>query len=214
MSTKVLLLCKKCQREFLVYRCRAGVAKYCTPECAYSDAEWRRSQKRGTVEAMNTEEIKERMRAGNARLETRTLRAESTRRRWADPAGNLREVTAESRRSPEARARQSEISKTSRGLWIPSVHAKILAERLGNGWLLEYPFKGPRGLRAIADLANPGLRLIVEVDGESHHRPRAEASDKRRTEYLNSLGWTVLRISNEAVERGELPPGLQEGTRT
>jgi len=50
------------------------------------------------------------------------------------------------------------------------------------------------------DLADPETKLAVEVDGESHNNPRQKSLDAKKTEVLNSLGWTVLRFTNEEVD--------------
>jgi very-short-patch-repair endonuclease len=47
----------------------------------------------------------------------------------------------------------------------------------------------------IADFACPELRIIVEADGGQH----AEYRDRERTDYLNSLGWIVLRFWNHDI---------------
>jgi len=48
------------------------------------------------------------------------------------------------------------------------------------------------------DLAIPDRKLAIEVDGGNwhHNHPRKLAQDKTKTEYLESVGWTVLRFSN------------------
>ena len=51
----------------------------------------------------------------------------------------------------------------------------------------------------VADFYCHEAALVLELDGMSHDG-RAEA-DARRTRYLESLGLTVLRISNEDVLR-------------
>ena len=53
--------------------------------------------------------------------------------------------------------------------------------------------------RYIADFVAPKARLVVEVDGEYHAR-RAPA-DARRDAALARLGYRVLRLSAEMVER-------------
>ena len=44
-------------------------------------------------------------------------------------------------------------------------------------------------------------RLVVELDGSQHYEPEEAAYDQRRTEYLESLGLSVLRVSNLDVAR-------------
>ncbi|MCW5875898.1 MAG: endonuclease domain-containing protein [Anaerolineales bacterium] len=57
--------------------------------------------------------------------------------------------------------------------------------------------------RFIVDFCCPQKRLVVEVDGDIHLQSREY--DQARTEYLNDLGYFVLRVSNQDVmERIEI----------
>lgn len=51
--------------------------------------------------------------------------------------------------------------------------------------------------RFIADFVAPAAKLIVEVDGPSHHGRRA--ADARRDRALGRLGYRVLRLDAELV---------------
>lgn len=51
----------------------------------------------------------------------------------------------------------------------------------------------------IVDFYCASERLIVEPDGEIHQNPTAEEYDEKRTQFLNSLGYTVLRFENRQV---------------
>jgi len=53
--------------------------------------------------------------------------------------------------------------------------------------------------RYIIDFYCRRAQLAVEVDGSSHHSTEAAEYDKQRTQYLNDLGLSVLRFSNEQV---------------
>ena len=52
------------------------------------------------------------------------------------------------------------------------------------------------------DIANPALRLAIEVDGRTHRQPTWTYLDRRKTEVLSALGWSVLRFTNEEVMTG------------
>lgn len=56
--------------------------------------------------------------------------------------------------------------------------------------------------RFIVDFLAPGPGLVVEVDGEYHGK--RQGADARRDEVLGRLGYCVLRLDAELVER-ELP---------
>ncbi len=51
----------------------------------------------------------------------------------------------------------------------------------------------------IADFACARARLIIEVDGATHSTQDERDADARRTAYLESCSWYVLRIRNADV---------------
>ena len=51
--------------------------------------------------------------------------------------------------------------------------------------------------RFIVDFYCRRARLVVEVDGSSHHSTEAADYDKQRTRFLNSQGLSVLRFTND-----------------
>lgn len=50
------------------------------------------------------------------------------------------------------------------------------------------------------DIADPTRKLAIEIDGPSHQTKKWKFLDKRKTEVLNALGWSVLRFSNQRVD--------------
>ena len=42
-------------------------------------------------------------------------------------------------------------------------------------------------------------KIVIEVDGGTHHKPKAVKYDAVRTDRLESLGYSVLRIDNKDV---------------
>lgn len=53
--------------------------------------------------------------------------------------------------------------------------------------------------RYIVDFYCPQAKLVIELDGDSHFRRRAEAYDANRTAYLRSVGLRVVRFTNDEV---------------
>jgi very-short-patch-repair endonuclease len=51
----------------------------------------------------------------------------------------------------------------------------------------------------ITDFACPELKLVIELDGDTLGTPEQQACDARRTAFLQSEGWTVLRFWNADV---------------
>ena len=53
----------------------------------------------------------------------------------------------------------------------------------------------------IIDFAFLNERLLIEIDGEYHNDPDQKNYDNSRTEYLQQLGYKLIRFSNEEVEK-------------
>src|SRR3712207_1325189 len=49
----------------------------------------------------------------------------------------------------------------------------------------------------IADFANLHYKIVVEVDGKYHFRGEQPVDDATRTADLNSMGYTVVRFTND-----------------
>jgi very-short-patch-repair endonuclease len=64
----------------------------------------------------------------------------------------------------------------------------------------------------IADFICRSCRLVIEVDGETHEGEEAQAYDARRSAFMVSRGYRVMRIANEDV-LGDLGPALEEIVR-
>lgn len=51
------------------------------------------------------------------------------------------------------------------------------------------------------DVANEDLKIAIEVDGSIHWKTSVQEADQRKTKFLESLGWKVLRFWNGEVDR-------------
>lgn len=51
----------------------------------------------------------------------------------------------------------------------------------------------------IADFYCPGLKLVIEIDGDSHFQENSRIYDNKRQKYLESLGLEVLRFTNHEI---------------
>ena len=72
---------------------------------------------------------------------------------------------------------------------------RALASR-GYRYRTQHPFLK---FALFADFALPDLKLVVEIDGDSHNTPRQQAKDLEHTIQLMSDGWRVVRVRNEQV---------------
>jgi very-short-patch-repair endonuclease len=53
----------------------------------------------------------------------------------------------------------------------------------------------------VVDFFCPSAKLVIEIDGGQHAEARAEIRDRRRTIWLDSRGYRVLRFWNNEVLR-------------
>lgn len=85
----------------------------------------------------------------------------------------------------------------------------IMWSHLKNKQLNGLKFRRQYGVgRYIVDFYCPKMRLIIEIDGDSHFTDEAEQYDKQREEYMQSLGLSILRFTNRDV-REKLPEVLE-----
>lgn len=84
------------------------------------------------------------------------------------------------------------------------VPQRVLLTALGKGWYAEHVI--PTKLRNKGyptcykiDIANPKNKIAVEVDGNSHNLVSRKEQDKKKDNFLCSLGWIVHRVRNEDV---------------
>ena len=53
----------------------------------------------------------------------------------------------------------------------------------------------------IADFYCPQARLVIELDGSGHYEPEQAAKDRLRTQVIENIGLTVLRLPNSEIDR-------------
>ncbi|GAA3571948.1 endonuclease domain-containing protein [Snuella lapsa] len=51
----------------------------------------------------------------------------------------------------------------------------------------------------VVDFYCASQRLIIELDGEAHNNPTAQDYDQKRTAFLESLNYKVIRFENKMV---------------
>ena len=89
---------------------------------------------------------------------------------------------------PRARSMRTNMPEPERIMWY-----QCLSQ-------LPYRFRRQRPFGSyIVDFYCAKLKLVIELDGESHTSPEAIIYDKQRTEFLTSLGLKVLRFHNHEI---------------
>jgi very-short-patch-repair endonuclease len=70
----------------------------------------------------------------------------------------------------------------------------------GHGWLYGLRFVAPCGSFEL-DFADIDRKLNVELDGVEHREPRGRRKDAERDGHLRDLGWRIMRVPNNDVDR-------------
>ncbi|MBQ2960907.1 MAG: endonuclease domain-containing protein [Oscillospiraceae bacterium] len=88
----------------------------------------------------------------------------------------------------KAKSLRREMTEQERRLWytfLRTYPVKIYKQRIIGGY--------------IVDFYCASAKLVIELDGSQHYEDKGMDYDRKRTEYLNSLGLEVLRFSNADV---------------
>jgi very-short-patch-repair endonuclease len=85
---------------------------------------------------------------------------------------------------------RNERTPAERFLWL-----KIRGRRLNGFWFYR---QKPVGVY-IADFYCPKAKLVIEVDGGQHSANEVKEYDKARSEYMKSIGLSILRFTNTEV---------------
>ena len=77
---------------------------------------------------------------------------------------------------------------------------RILWHSLSGKQCFGYDFHRQKPLgNYIVDFFFQGLMLVIEVDGVSHNQRSVQVKDRRKEEFLESLGITVLRFMDDKI---------------
>ena len=197
----IQVTCLQCQTVFTC--ARKSVRKFCTPE---HESLYRSNRTKGHPRT----------------AETKLKMAQEKAAFWADPvrSSHARQAVSDRMRRnnpvalPEIREKihttkalhgTLDVIKNHRGgNGKISATEQILAIALP-GWVWGYAVPlGPRmeGYPTCykIDIANPALKIAIEVDGVSHLVKLIILRDAKKTAKLQELGWRVLRFTNKQVQ--------------
>lgn len=152
---------------------------------------------------------------------------DSNKRQFQTAAGELRRKALSERMKKNnpshdpkvlAKAKQTKKERGSLHQWKGkrggngtfSKHQKVLWSWLDHDWQMELAI--PTGVPKRngyptcykVDIGNPLLKVAIEIDGPLHLNPKNKAKDQKKEELITSLGWRVLRFTNQEVDNNIL----------
>ena len=192
-------LCEYCGEEFTVKCVAAAKTRFCGRSCS---AKWRMRQPE-IIARVHTKEIHAKI----GKKVSKWLRTTPEGRKNVDRIAALNPMTMPGVREKVSKTlrqmghRPPWIGGKGRGMTRPQ---RLLLHHLGVGWLAEYPVPvNPKRANLptclYLDIGNPALMIAIEVDGATHCTHTVKEADQRKTEYLNGLGWKVLRFWNRQI---------------
>jgi very-short-patch-repair endonuclease len=108
---------------------------------------------------------------------------------WGQTLEILKMPTVHPNHIIRAKELRAEASKAERLFWW-----KIKDNKLGFQFRRQYSIPP-----YFADFVCLEKMLIVELDGQQHLKDKDLGYDSRRTDFLKSAGWTLIRIPNYAI---------------
>lgn len=187
--------CAWCGREFSPRHPAQLRGRFCGRSCS---AKWRMRQPEIVAKVHSPEVAAKRgaKRSAWLRSDNPKAQAELARITALNPSTRPEVREKISRRLKAMKHGPSVRGGNGTGLTEPQA---FMLDALGAGWMAEFPLSlGPRTpgypTHYKLDLALPGRKIAVEVDGFSHGSRKDQ--DAKKDAKLRSLGWTVLRFSN------------------
>jgi len=78
----------------------------------------------------------------------------------------------------------------------------VAEQKLWKNYLKTFPYRVYRQRpieNFIVDFYCPKLKLVIEIDGDSHYQENAKDYDNERTQILQTYGLKVIRFNNDEV---------------
>lgn len=101
----------------------------------------------------------------------------------------LKRAIRRERRVHHARVMRANPTLAEQVLWV-----RVRRFQLGARFVRQFHLGG-----FVIDLAAPGRRLAIEIDGPYHARPEQRAKDEIRANVLKERGYRLFRYPNDAV---------------
>lgn len=99
------------------------------------------------------------------------------------------EIYYDGRNKPLAQKLRREMTRQERHLWYDFL----------KGYSLTFRRQKQFGI-FIVDFYCAKARLVIELDGSQHYEDQGRQKDRARDDYLEGLGFHVLRISNADID--------------
>lgn len=184
----ILKVCEWCGNDFMA---RLPKVRFCTKKCSsrsrWADPEYRERNLEKMVNAPKP--------PGWAERASRRMKERNPSR---DP-----EIAARIRETLKASGHYRRVLNGGNGKG-PTEAERLLLEHLPPGWeasVTQSTKPQPKGYPSHykIDLARRDIMLGVECDGWSHTLEGRAEQDAKKTAYLESRGWTILRFSNQEI---------------
>lgn len=202
---RITITCLHCERAFKVTPFFKNRRKFCSPSCATlwqaSQPEWRQRYTDTMREKVSTA-AKKRYASDHGKKTRQMLSERMTRdnpMHHQDAVERMRET-----KGRRGTLHNGPSERGGNGKLTPQ--QVKLKDTLGDRWETELPIptRRPRGngypTCYKVDVGNLKAKVAVEIDGKMHRNKKVREKDHKKQNLLVSLGWTVLRFSNQEID--------------
>ena len=98
-----------------------------------------------------------------------------------------------------ARQLRKNSTKPELQIWEEVRNRRLNGLKFTRQFPIEFKLYNNKSNFFIADFYCHQRRLIIEVDGDYHAKPSIEEYDRERDEILSSMGYSIIRFSNDEV---------------
>lgn len=180
-GTRIIKPCKECGKEFKSERIKKR--EFCSKKCSCTHR-WK------------DPEFSARVREKMAKKSDRQRSVASERMKRMNQTSEFREhhrISSENRKGKP-------FSGIRGGNGTLSRQQILLTDLIGYVTEFHVPTGDPSWRSLACDLANPELKIAVELDGSSHQTKIQKERDSRKDQKFRELGWIVLRFPNSEVD--------------
>lgn len=98
-----------------------------------------------------------------------------------------------------ARQLRKNSTKAEKEFWFYVRNRRFHGHKFTRQFPIEFKLYDNRLNFFIADFYCHQFRLVVEIDGDYHHRPEIKRYDEDREKIINAMGYHVMRFDNDQV---------------
>lgn len=195
------IVCAWCKKAATVKRNGKRIPRFCDRSCS---AKWRMRQPE-VVAAVHNPAVRKKRTAALRKALCGKPRPDAARRMRADNPMWMKGVKTKAIETKKKNGTFNVWLGTRGGNGTHTPQQLKIWKALGGDWQLELPIatklSPPFPTAYKVDVGHRKEMVAVEIDGKGHRTEAGRLKDEKKDRALRGLGWTVLRFTNEQVDK-------------